>query len=175
MQSPQPSEESYDTLVTAFQQRLYFFIRSMVYNKDDARDILQDVNIVLLKKRTYYVPGTNFKSWAFTIARFECLNYLKKYKKSVTVELNEELTASLSQQAEEICETMPESIAALNECLNEVPSSALTLLRSRYHSKATLEETATEQNTSVGALKQKLFRLRSRLKKCIELRLSSQT
>ncbi len=53
MQSSQQPEESYDALVTCFQQQLYFFIRSMVYNKDDARDILQDVNIVLFKKRTY--------------------------------------------------------------------------------------------------------------------------
>ena len=162
------TSEAYDQLVADYQQRIFFFIRSMVFNKEEARDILQDVNIILYKKQSYYVQGTNFKSWAFTIARFECLNYLKRIKKNNSISIDNELEEKLANEAEEMAEEANPHLKALKNCMQKLSDSAKRLVAIRYNSKTTLEDAAEEQNTTPGALKLKLYRIRAKLKKCIE-------
>ncbi len=62
---PRPREEqaAFDHLVAEHQQRIYFFIRSMVFNPDDARDTLQDVNIVLYRKKEAFEHGAVSKCY----------------------------------------------------------------------------------------------------------------
>ena len=146
----------------------------MVFNPDDARDVLQDVNIVLFRKQSYFVVGTNFKAWAFAIARYECLRYLSNFKKREFVTLDTGLLESLAQKSEEVVDDVDPHLAALKNCMEELPDEARELLAYRYTKKRSLELVASDWKTSVGALKQKLFRTRARLKKCIEMRMKIQ-
>lgn len=161
------SELEYDRLVAQHQQKLYYFIRSMVYNAEDARDVLQDVNIVLFRKRTYYVQGTNFKAWAFAVARFECLNYLKKYKQMQRDVLESELIENIADKAESKADDTEHYLRALEECLPHLPEEHRELVDARYRARTGLQDIADSWDTTVGSLKQKLFRARANLKKCI--------
>tara|TARA_B110000881_G_scaffold217691_1_gene235634 strand:+ start:801 stop:1376 length:576 start_codon:yes stop_codon:yes gene_type:complete len=158
---------AFDALVTEHQQRIYFFIRSMVFNPDDARDTLQDVNIVLYRKQDAYEHGTNFKAWAFTIARFECLSYLSRYKKNQWTTLDTGLLESLADAAEEKADDVEPCLKALRKCILALAPDVQHLISSRYQQGTPLDATATQMQTSVGALKQKLFRARKQLKQCI--------
>ena len=160
-------QAAFDALVTEHQQRIYFFIRSMVFNPDDARDTLQDVNIVLYRKQDAYEHGTNFKAWAFTIARFECLSYLSRYKKNQWTTLDSGLLESLADAAEEKADDVEPCLKALRKCILALAPDVQHLISSRYQQGTPLDATATQMQTSVGALKQKLFRARKQLKQCI--------
>ena len=120
--------EDYDQLVGDYQHRIFFFIRSMVYNKEDAKDILQDVNIVLFKKQAYYVSGTDFKSWAFTIARFECLSYLTKLKKNMTISIDNETEERLADTAEEMADAADPHLATLKTCMQKLPEASISII-----------------------------------------------
>lgn len=152
---------------------LYVFVRSMIFNSSDARDILQDVNMVLIRKKSQFVFGTNFKAWAFTIARFECLSYLRRYKKTQCVTLDSGMLESLSDMAEEDSEDMESWLLALRQCLQTLSTEAQQLINIRYLQSASLESAAEQQATSISALKQKLYRIRNNLRKCILLRRNS--
>lgn len=117
-------ELAYDRSVADCQQKLYFYIRSMVFNPEDARDVLQDVNIVLFKKQNYYVAGTNFKAWAFAIARFECLNYLKKYKRMQYHVLESELIENIADAADTKAGEVESYMKALEVCLQGLSDEA---------------------------------------------------
>ncbi|MCP5537073.1 MAG: sigma-70 family RNA polymerase sigma factor [Akkermansiaceae bacterium] len=162
-----PEDAAFDRLVAEHQQRIYFFIRSMVFNPDDARDTLQDVNIVLYRKKDAYEHGTNFKAWAFTIARFECLSYLSRYKKQQWTTLDTGLLESLADKAEEKSDDVEPWLDALRHCIQLLPQDVQQLVDSRYQQRTPLDTTAIHMQTSVGALKQKLFRARKQLKQCI--------
>lgn len=161
-------------MVTEHQNEIYVFIRSMIFNPDDARDILQDVNIVLMRKREKFVLGTNFKAWAFTIARFECLSYLSRYKKVQWTTLDTGLLESLASIAEEEAEDIKPWIRALRTCLQSLPEEFRQLIHHRYKQRIPLETTAKNLQTSVPALKQKLYRIRNNLRKCILQRLEDE-
>tara|TARA_B110000908_G_scaffold42980_1_gene52286 strand:+ start:787 stop:1362 length:576 start_codon:yes stop_codon:yes gene_type:complete len=167
-------QAAFDALVTEHQQRIYFFIRSMVFNPDDARDTLQDVNIVLYRKQDAYEHGTNFKAWAFTIARFECLSYLSRYKKNQWTTLDTGLLESLADTAEEKADDVEPCLKALRECILALAPDVQHLISSRYQQGTPLDATATQMQTSVGALKQKLFRARKQLKQCILKRMQRE-
>jgi len=56
--------------LVGMQRNLYGFILSLVANRSDAEDVLQETNLILCQKSKEYNPQGNFRSWAFNIARY---------------------------------------------------------------------------------------------------------
>lgn len=168
---PIPDPDGFEELLLSHQPRIYYFIRSMVFNVEDARDVLQDVNAIILRKRVQFNPGTDFKSWAFAIARFECLAYLRRLEKRPAL-ASDVLQDYLAEGAESRADEIDSWLAALVECRKLLPEESGRLLDLRYQYRIALEEIADRWNTTEGALKQKLFRIRNQLKTCIVKRLA---
>jgi len=162
----------FEALLVAHQHRIYFFIRSMVFNPEDARDLLQDVNAIIIRKRKRFAVGTDFKSWAFAIARFECLAYLRRYEMRRSAPLHAGLLEYLADGAEGCADDIDPWLEALAECRRLLPEESVELLTLRYQTRVPLEEIARLWKTTEGALKQKLFRVRNQLKACIMKRRS---
>jgi threonine dehydratase len=74
-----PASDDFVALLTGSQRRLHAYIFSLVWNPADADDILQETNIVLLKKAAEYDTNRDFLPWALTIARFQALAGLKRW------------------------------------------------------------------------------------------------
>ncbi|WP_052572717.1 sigma-70 family RNA polymerase sigma factor [Haloferula sp. BvORR071] len=168
--TPPPDQavtREFEALLIAHQHRIYFFIRAMVFNPDDARDVLQDVNALIIRKRERFAAGTDFKSWAFAIARFECLTYLRRYEARRKVPVDSGLLEHLAEGAEDRADDTDAWLEALAECRKLLPDEGAQLLQLRYQARVPLEEIATRWKTTEGALKQKLFRIRNQLKNCI--------
>ncbi len=138
----------------------------MVFNPDDARDVLQDVNAIIIRKRGSFTPGTDFKSWSFSIARFECLAYLRRYQARKAVPADD-LLQYLADGAEGEADKVDSWLNALSHCRKLLPEESASLLDLRYRTRTPLEKIAAQWKTSEGALKQKLFRIRNQLKTCI--------
>ena len=50
--------------LTNHQTAMLAFIRALMPGSSGARDLLQEVNIILWQKRTHFEPGTSFKAWS---------------------------------------------------------------------------------------------------------------
>ena len=61
--------------LTQGQQRLFAYIFRRMANRDQAMEVLQQVNLVLCHKADKYTLGTNFNAWAATVARYQILSY----------------------------------------------------------------------------------------------------
>jgi RNA polymerase sigma-70 factor (ECF subfamily) len=150
---------------------MYAFIRTMVFDPHDARDILQNVNVIIYRKREAFSLGSNFKAWAFTIARFECLTYLNDYKKtrnSATLDTGLlESLADIIEDDDEDENDIKHWLKALKSCLLLLPDNSQTLILLRYKQGLSVEDTAQQNQSSLPAMKQKLYRIRNRLRKCI--------
>ncbi|WP_267908154.1 sigma-70 family RNA polymerase sigma factor [Luteolibacter yonseiensis] len=168
------SVQEFDPLLLSHQHRIYFFIRSMVFNPDDARDVLQDVNAIIIRKRDRFSPGTDFKSWSFAIARYECLAYLRRHQAKQSV-ASDGLLEYLAEEAEPRADDVDSWLKALAECRKLLAEESDRLLEFRYQKRVPLEEIARLWKTTEGALKQKLFRVRNQLKKCVLRRFAETT
>lgn len=66
------------TELTTNQLQLSLYVRSLLPGDSAAHDVAQQANAKIWEMRAEFELGTNFKAWAFSIARYEVLNYRKK-------------------------------------------------------------------------------------------------
>ena len=64
--------------LTQIQRKLYSYILSLVPNRTEAQDILQESNFVLCRKAEEYDKDRNFQAWAFRIARYQVMAFFPK-------------------------------------------------------------------------------------------------
>ena len=61
-------EERVVQRIATCQDRLFAYILTLVPRRDVARDILQETNLVLWRRREEFVAGTSFVAWASKVA-----------------------------------------------------------------------------------------------------------
>jgi RNA polymerase sigma-70 factor (ECF subfamily) len=163
--------EEFVALITRHQVALLAFLLSIIPSQQDAEDILQRTNIVLWRKRDQFQPGTNFKAWAFTVARWESLAFLKERKRSNWLVFNDELTSIVSERLASIpdadLQTQPQALA---ECLARLSETNRRLILDRYQTGRSIKECAERAGRSEQGLRVTLHRIRTALRHCITRR-----
>lgn len=172
MEKPLPGDDSgFVTQLTAIQLPLLLYVRSLLPGDFAARDVSQQANAKIWEKRADFEPGTNFKAWTFSIARFEVLNYRKQQARDARLVFSDELEQTIAAELVDAHDDVQARHEALKDCLQKLRSTDRELLLHRYASAGTLVEYAALAGRSVGGLKVTLHRLRSVLLACIERKL----
>ncbi len=161
-------------LLIDLQPQLRSFVGHLVPVVDARADILQEVNMVLWKKRPTFRPGTNFRNWAYTVARFVVMGHQKRAKRDKRLVFDDELLETLAEDFEESDPSIAERMPALRRCLRKVPENERRLLLDRYVHHGTVEREAQTSSRSAAALRGTLFRLRIALRRCIERELKQE-
>lgn len=164
--------QDFVALLTACQQSLYAFIRSLVPNTTDARDILAETNLALWKKRDEYDPMHDFWPWACRFGRFHVLAFRKRRQRDRLV-FKEDVIHMLAAEAETANASGDRAMDALESCLGEIDTHRQELLRKRYADGHAVKDLAAETNRSVGAMADLLYRIRLQLANCIERKLAA--
>lgn len=154
--------------ITDSQQRVYGYIYSLVGNSAAAWDILQETNLVIWRKRDEAAKVSNFDAWAFTIARFQVMAYLRDKQRDPLVVLTPDLLEGFSEEAEQVACEMTGRIEALRKCRQRLSDKSGHLLELYYENGLSLSEISTRLGTNPNALKQALHRVRRSLFACIE-------
>ena len=85
--------------LTALQRSLYAYILTLLPNRADAEDVLQETNLILCRKANEYDPKGHFQGWAFQIARYQVMAQITKTKRN-RLQFSTEIVETLA--AEEI-------------------------------------------------------------------------
>ncbi|MEZ6056742.1 MAG: sigma-70 family RNA polymerase sigma factor [Planctomycetaceae bacterium] len=158
--------------LTQHQLALQMYVRSLLPGDAGASDVVQQANATIWAKRGEFELGTNFKAWAFSVARFEVLNYRKRQARDARLVFSDELEQIVEAELAGMDLRLQERHDALRACLENLRPQDRMLLLHRYSSGGTLAEFAETVGRSVGGLKVTLHRLRSALLGCVERRLS---
>lgn len=167
-EKPDRQDRLVERLISEHHFAINAYLRSILPGIRDVEDILQEVLIVLWRKRAQFQENTNFKAWAFSIARFQGMSAQGKYKRSSWLVFDDEMLDFVTVEFEAAEEYLDPRKVALTDCLSKIRKDDLNLLRHRYISKKTLEEHAEAVNRSVVALRVRLHKLRIQLRRCIE-------
>jgi RNA polymerase sigma-70 factor (ECF subfamily) len=154
-------------LLTANQLPLLLYVQSLLPGDPAARDIAQQSNTKIWEKREDFEPGTNFRAWAFAIARYEVLNYRKRQARDARLVFSNDLEETIATELADRPDDLQDSHEALRRCLQKLSPQQRDLLMHRYSNAGTLAEYADSVGRSVGGLKVTLHRLRSILLTCI--------
>lgn len=161
-------------LLTTIQLPLRIYIQSLLPGDSTAADVAQHANALIWKKREDFEIGTNFKAWAFSIARYEVLNYRKRQARDSMLVFSDELEETFAEEISERTDTIEHQHELLQNCLGKLKPKDRELLLHRYAKSGTLRDYAEQSGRSVGGLKVTLFRLRSALLGCMRKGMDNQ-
>src|SRR3982751_192385 len=86
---PETRERAYTAIIKKYQEKLYWHIRRMVVDHDDANDVLQNVFIRVWKGLENFREDSQLYTWLYKIATNECLTFLEQQKRKATVSLSD--------------------------------------------------------------------------------------
>src|SRR5215467_5504238 len=94
---PETKERAFTAIIKKYQEKLYWHIRRMVVDHDDANDVLQNVFIRVWKGLENFREDSQLYTWLYRIGTNECLTFLEQQKKRTSVSLSD-LEAGLSEK-----------------------------------------------------------------------------
>ncbi|MFC4991117.1 sigma-70 family RNA polymerase sigma factor [Rubritalea tangerina] len=156
------------SLMTEHQSDLWAFILAQLPGSPDVADILQKTNLTLWTKQDQFELGTNFKAWAFSVARFEVLTHLKKAKRGNWLCFREDLSETIAEESGSTFDGQSAKLEQLDHCISKLKPADQDLLRHRYLSKEGLQAYSETSGRSISALSVSLYRVRSVLRECIQ-------
>jgi RNA polymerase sigma factor (sigma-70 family) len=150
---PKSRNYAFSKLVNTYQERLYWHIRRIVIDHDDADDVLQNTFIKAFRNLDKFREDSQLYTWLYRIATNESLTFLKKKKKNVFVSMDD-VSHQLSSTLESDPELSGDAIQLkLQQAILTLPSKQRLVFNMKYFDEMKYDEIAEVTGTSVGALK----------------------
>lgn len=158
---------------TTHEPSLRAFVRKLVPSRGDADDVLQNVAVVLWEKFGQFREGADFKAWAFGVARFEVLAWLRDKGRDRLV-LDEDVVLQIADESAADESRLMRHRDALEDCMRKVSPDQRELLRQAYAQNASIQEVALGSGRTVAGFYQWLHRVRRLLLDCIRQSLAQE-
>ena len=150
--------EAFNMLVRRYQERVYWTIRRIVGDRDDALDITQDVFVKAYENIRDFRGDAHFFTWMYRIAMNLAINHVRKRKVRAAFSLDsiEEAGDHDDREPDRLMERseMRDIITAAIETL---PAKQKAVFVLRYYQELSYEEIAGIMNRTVGGLKANYF------------------
>src|SRR5690242_21528683 len=86
---PAGKEKGFTLIIKKYQEKLYWHIRRMVIDHEDANDVLQNMFIKVWKGLENFREDSQLYTWLYRIATNESLTFLSQQKKRASVSLSD--------------------------------------------------------------------------------------
>lgn len=173
------SNDEFVSLLTASQRRVYAFICTLVIDRSDADEVLQETNLALWQQIERFEPGTDFVAWACRVAHFKVMK-LRDAAKRHRVKLDDAViellaTESIEEQRADhrlAAERYERNRLALVACLEELSERNRNILLLHYQGGQSLTTIGTSIGRTANAVAQLFHRIRASLRTCVHRRLA---
>ncbi|MHA3775170.1 sigma-70 family RNA polymerase sigma factor [Verrucomicrobiota bacterium sgz303538] len=142
------------------------FVLSLVSNFGHVDDVVQETFIAVTKKATDFEPGTNFRAWAWTIARYKALQFIEKHG-TANEHLSPEVIEALCAHDSARDWHTEELLSKLGDCIGELAPKARQAIELRYMQALRPPDVARVMNWTVDAVHVVLARARIVLRECV--------
>ncbi len=153
LQNPKTAPDAFNVLLKTYSQPVYWQIRKMVMNHDDANDLVQNVFLKAWNNLHNFRGDAKLSTWLFKIAINESINFINKEKQRL--QLTEDADESFLLNNIE-ADSFFDGDALQKELLAAIaklPDKQKLVFNMRYYDEMKYEEMSEILGTSVGALK----------------------
>ena len=159
------------TLVTQHQRPIFSYIYTLVPDRHDAQDLLQETNLVIVEKFDEFTDGTDFLAWACRIAWWRIRAARQKFARSKVV-FDDEVLEAVASTASSMVEELSDRHDALHRCLQKLHPRDREMIVCRYEPGGGVEEAARRCGRTLTATYKALGRIRRMLMDCVANRLA---
>lgn len=156
-------------LLISSQFALFAYICALVGDTQDAKDVLQETNLKLMRELPNYDAARPFMPWARSIAYYEVLSYRTRKSRDRLTLADETFFDLVAKDAETASNEVDHDIAMLERCLKKLPAMAREVVESRYFNGTSVNELARRRQCSANAVSLLLFKARKNLADCIQM------
>lgn len=150
---PATREKGFTAIIRKYQERLYWHVRRLVLDHDDANDVLQNVFVKVWKNLEGFREDAQLYTWLYKIATNECLTFLEKQKKNTSISLSD-VETGLSNSLKADTQFDPNKLEfKLQRAILGLPEKQRIVFNLRYYDEMPYEEMSRVLDTSEGALK----------------------
>ncbi len=145
--------EAFRIVLRQFQKPIYYYVRRMVLDHDDADDITQSTFIKAWRALDKFRGESKLSTWLHKIAYHESISFIsskKKFGKISIEKVEHELTHQLQQ---DVLYTGDEIQIKLQNALATLPQKQKAVFIMKYFEEKKYDEISEITGTSVGALK----------------------
>ncbi|HMT72859.1 MAG TPA: sigma-70 family RNA polymerase sigma factor [Chitinophagaceae bacterium] len=150
---PASKERAYTGIVKKYQEKLYWHVRRMVVDHDDANDVLQNVLIRVWNGLNNFREDSQLYTWLYRIATNECLTFIEQQKKRTAVSLNEVESGLSNRIRADKHFDAQKAEWKLQLAIQQLPEKQRVVFNLRYYDEMPYEEMSRVLDTSEGALK----------------------
>lgn len=146
-------KRAFELLVNTYKEKLYWHIRRIVLDHDDADDVLQNTFIKVFRNINGFKGDSKLYSWMYRIATNEALTFIKSKSKNLGIN-NAEVHDVLVQKLESDVYFEGDYIQLqLQKAIATLPDKQKLVFNMKYFQELKYEEISEILETSVGALK----------------------
>ncbi len=146
-------EKAFTAIVKKYQEKLYWHIRRMVVDHDDANDVLQNMFIKVWNALDNFREDSQLYTWLYRIATNESLTFLQQQKRRSAVSLSD-VESGLSNKVKADTGFDANKLEwKLQMAIQQLPDKQRAVFNLRYYDEMPYEEMSRVLETSEGALK----------------------
>ena len=152
-QQPATKEKAFTPIIKKYQEKLYWHVRRLVVDHDDANDVLQNVFIKVWKALENFREDSQLYTWLYRIATNEGLTFLEQQKRRSTVSLEDD-DGGLSNKVQSDTDFDANKLEwRLQMAIQKLPEKQRVVFNLRYYDEMPYQEMSRVLDTSEGALK----------------------
>jgi RNA polymerase sigma-70 factor (ECF subfamily) len=146
-------DQGFRLLVQQYRERLYYHVRRMVGNHEDADDVLQNCFVKVYRNISRFQQNSKLYTWLYRIATNEALTFLEKRKRISTTSLDNEDANWNNRLKAESFVNEDRAVEILKRAIESLPNKQKTVFNLRYYDEMTYADMSEVLETSQGALK----------------------
>lgn len=153
LQDPARRRDAFTRIVALYGEKLYWQIRRMVLNHDDADDLLQNTFMKAWSNLDYFRGEAKVSTWLFKIAINECITFLNRQRTQASVPLDSEEAYLIERLRSDDYFSGDEIQMKLQEAVALLPEKQRLVFNMKYFDDMTYDEISGITGTTTGALK----------------------
>ncbi|MDP2687493.1 MAG: sigma-70 family RNA polymerase sigma factor [Aequorivita sp.] len=153
LQTEADKEFAFRELVSQYKERLYWQIRNMVLDHDDADDVLQNTFIKIFKNINSFKGESKLHTWMYRIAANESITFLNKKAKHNNISIDNVKDNAVRKLESDVYFEGDQIQLQFQKAIATLPDRQRLIFTMKYFEDHTFEELSAILETSVGGLK----------------------
>ena len=145
--------QGFEQIVRQYSEKLYWTVRRIVINHDDANDVLQNVFIKVWKSIGDFEQRASLSTWLYRIAVNESLDFLRRQKDTASIDESGAGANITNRLLADDYFDGDRAQALLQEAIATLPEVQRVVFTMRYYDEMKYADMSRILNTSEGALK----------------------
>lgn len=151
---------------TQHARSVFAYLLSIVGNRADAEELLQETSTLAWEKFDTFEPGTHFAAWACRIAHYKVLEFRRSKHRDVQF-LSDSVLEAVNEIIQRDRDELDSRRDALAACVQKLRPQDRELIRLRYREEGSVGSVAAAVGRSTSAVYKSLTRIHDSLFDCV--------